>query len=148
MKKITFVVSLCLAQAVLVWVPGCGGADADRPPTYPVSGVISHGGQPVAGATLTFLPGDGFQHAATGMTDDAGRYTLTTFEAGDGATAGGYQVTVVKYEMPPLATDMVEEEDEPPNVNLLPDQYADGKTSGLTATITEAGPNTFDFELE
>ena len=62
--------------------------------------------------------------------------------------AGEYQVTVVKYEMPPLATDIVEEEDEPPAVNLLPDRYADGKASGLAATITKGGPNTFEFQRE
>ncbi len=40
------------------------------------------------------------------------------------------------------------EEDEPPAVNLLPDRYADGKASGLAATITKNGPNTFEFQRE
>jgi hypothetical protein len=54
----------------------------------------------------------------------------------------------MKYEMPPLAMDIVEEEDEAPAVDLLPDRYADGKASGLAATITKDGPNTFEFQRE
>jgi hypothetical protein len=32
--------------------------------------------------------------------------------------------------------------------SLLPEKYADGKTSGLTATVGESGENKFDFSLD
>ena len=137
---------------------GCGGQqDADRPNTVPVSGTVTHNGQPVEGATVAFQSAGG-SRGAIGVTDAGGKYTLTTFESGDGAVPGAYQVKIFKYkiEISEAAADQesddyvppAEGEEAPQAENLLPPIYADPTTSGLTATVSESGDNTFDFPLE
>ncbi|MCA9052778.1 MAG: carboxypeptidase regulatory-like domain-containing protein [Planctomycetaceae bacterium] len=78
---------------------GCGGGGAsggaDRLPTHKVTGTVKLAGGPVAEASVTFSPLEG-QPVAFGRTDSAGQYTLTTYEAGDGAVAGTYKVLVSK----------------------------------------------------
>jgi hypothetical protein len=135
---------------------------ADRPATYPVTGTVTHNGEAVEGATVSFQLADGSQ-SAVGVTDATGAYKLTTFEADDGAVAGEYKVAITKYEGGaggPETDDMMSEEyheamagggaaeeaSEPENV--LPPKYADANKSGLTATVSESGENNFDFTLE
>ena len=140
---------------------GCGGQQgADRPKTVPVSGTVTHNGEAVDGATVAFQSAGG-SRGAVGVTDAGGKYTLTTFESGDGAVPGEYQVKIFKYKVeiseavadtdsedyvPPAEGEGEEEAAEPEN--LLPPIYADPTTSGLTATVSESGDNTFDFPLE
>lgn len=67
-----------------------------RPETYPVTGKVTYKEQPVAGASVAFLA-PGAPTFAVGKTDDAGNFTLTTFEPDDGAVAGNHVVTVKKH---------------------------------------------------
>ena len=150
---------------------GCGQQGADRPSTCPVTGTVTHNGQPVDGATVAFQLADG-SRGAIGVTDAGGKYTLTTFESGDGAVPGEYQVRIFKYKVetgsaaaaadednvdyvPPVEDEDEGEEDEEDEEgdeaaqaeNLLPSIYADPATSNLKATVSESGDNTFDFPL-
>jgi hypothetical protein len=72
---------------------GCGGSD--RPAVAPVSGQVTYQDKPVAGAFVSFLC-KGAPRLATGTTDAAGNYQLTTFEPNDGAVIGNHVVTVKK----------------------------------------------------
>jgi hypothetical protein len=152
-----------LAVVGTVFAFGCEQA-ADRPATYPVTGQVTLNGEPVDGATVTFVP-SGEGQAASAVTDASGNYALSTFGADDGAVPGQYNVKIVKYpgsepaaagaggeytdemyqEGYGGAADTGEEAAEPEN--LLPEKYADASTSGLTATVQE-GDNNFDFALE
>lgn len=159
--------------AVLVLTVGLiGGCSRgpSRPKTYSVSGTVTFNGQPVEGASVIFVPksmvqGGAGQNAqgpqvATAETDAQGRYQLTTFAKGDGAIPGEYLVKVFKYPKPetPAGTGgQGEEEYRPPEEaetqpaaatpkNLLPDKYANERTSGLSFTV-EAKANTFDITL-
>src|SRR5687768_4724922 len=86
--------ALPLALALLA---GCGDKSvAGRPPVYPASGQVVYKGQPLEGAFVSFTPTEGKTHGASGRTDAEGRFTLTTFDPGDGAPAGRYRVTVTK----------------------------------------------------
>ncbi len=144
-----------LSAGMLVFVVslGCGGgADGDRPATYPVSGTVAMNGQPVADANVNFQMVDG-TGAAVGVTDAHGRYELTTFTAGDGAMLGEYRVAVTQFDRPPADADVDDDhpdyDPEAPTFvpeNLLPERYADPATSGLTASVTE-GQNTVDLDL-
>ena len=145
---------------------GCPQQGAKGPATYAVTGTVTQGGQPVEGATVTFVPA-GSGKSASGITDASGKYTLSTSKAGDGAVPGEYGVKIVKYEGQPQQaagsgsegeTDesgypasydgaAPEGEDEGAPANLLPEKYADPSTSDLKATVQE-GDNTFDFPLE
>jgi len=140
---------------------GCGGQQgADRPSACPVTGTVTHNGQPVEGATVAFQAASG-SRGAVGVTDAAGKYTLTTYESGDGAVPGAYQVTIFKYKVEAGAAAVDEsspdydavalaegEEQAAGPENLLPAKYADPTTSDVTATVSEGGDNTFDFPLE
>lgn len=161
MKK-TAIRSLAAALSLgLMVMAGCGTSapQRDGPATYPVSGTVTQGGAPVTGATVRFERADGSQ-ASTGRTDSQGKYILATFEAGDGAPAGDYRVTIVKIKGPEESAAVPEDDpnykgaeespaegEEVEYRNLLPEKYASVETSGLTATVTE-GPNNLDFQLE
>lgn len=163
MNRLRWVISL----TTLLFALGlsCSSSDSHRPKTYHVSGQITQGGQPLAGANVTFHGTDGSQ-SAVGVTDDQGQYTLTTFTTGDGAVAGEYQVTVNKFDRPVVASTndgsiadtgdepeaselpMGDDVESPSPKSLLSQKYADPKTSGLTATVTEDGENKFDFIVD
>jgi hypothetical protein len=157
-------------------IVGCSGDD--RPKTYPVSGIVTLNGKPVDGATVTFMRADSGQYNAVSLTDANGKYQLTTFQSGDGATEGSYKVTVTKYgrdkEVSPYETgsetqtiddgDVQSYEDayskamsggggkrwQPPKTwNDVPDKYATTNTSGLAFDVTpQKSGHTYDIELK
>jgi hypothetical protein len=138
--------ALTLVAAALL-VAGCSrGTRVKRPPTYPVGGVVTFDGRPLAEATVSFNRvggGDG----AVALTDTEGRYRLTTFVPNDGCLPGEYEVTISKITFSPPASDSPMATSGDPR-NLLPPRYANSQTSGFAATV-EAGPgHTFDFALE
>ncbi|MGC1273517.1 MAG: hypothetical protein WBC44_07390 [Planctomycetaceae bacterium] len=159
MTRISRFAAVALTATVLT-ATGCGGDDAegDRPPRLPVSGTVTYKEAPLADAQVTFNPEAPDGRAAFGRTDAEGHYELTTFEAGDGAVAGKYIVTIQKYDTPPVSTAEVPEEEyvppeasnapaPPPPKNLAPDKYRQMHTSDLRAVVSEGGDETFDFTL-
>lgn len=127
-----FALPLCVAA-----LPGCGPS---RPPTAPVEGVVTLGGQPLEGAAVTFTPVEGGR-PATGATDAQGRFRLSTFDPGDGAILGEHVATVYKEE---AASVVVEEGDldggpagpaTTPRL-LVPARYTSRETSELRFTVT------------
>jgi hypothetical protein len=77
--------------------------------------------------------------SAVGITDSAGRFVLKTFRPNDGAVAGTHIVMIEKSSY----------DDKTGRVTAhLPRRYARQETSGLTAEVTEKGPNDFTFRLE
>ncbi len=88
---------MSLACAALALLAGCGPTN---PPTAQVTGTVTLDGSPVEGATVLFLPDDTTNKAATASTEADGSYSLTTFEAGDGAMPGAYKVKVHKFDLP------------------------------------------------
>ncbi|MCA8998568.1 MAG: carboxypeptidase regulatory-like domain-containing protein [Planctomycetaceae bacterium] len=151
--------------AVSLTIVGCsGGSDPNRKPTHPVSGTVKMGDAPVGQASVTFSPVQG-QPVATARTDAEGKFTLTTYEAGDGAAAGNYKVLVsksggspAKESSPQSVHDAISTGGPPPSAHSgpsapgdgssLPQQYAGSETTPLTATVEEGKENVFDFQLE
>lgn len=139
---------------------GCGRRVDDkwtrmRPPVYSATGIVEYQGEPLAGAMVTFLSGkddgsDPNAQMAYGQTDRSGSFRLRRFPEYEGAVAGDYRVSVTKVEFIPTTPPNPDpERDYPPlEKSVLPDRYRDGKTSGLTATVTAEGPNEFRFVLE
>jgi hypothetical protein len=81
-----------LLPVLVLTQAGCGR-------TVAVKGVVTLDGKPVPGATVLFVPeagGDG--RPASGLSDDAGQFRLTTYRPGDGAVPGTYRVVVTKTE--------------------------------------------------
>lgn len=148
---------------LLLIATGCDGSESEtnRPPTHPVTGVVTYQDSPVAGALITYrsTAGGDAAYSAFGRTDAEGRYELTTFDSGDGAVTGEYIVTITKYDVPPPPDEPVElsEEEitqaemaantstEPPK-NELPQKYSSRESSDLRAAVKE-GANEIPFEL-
>jgi hypothetical protein len=150
-------VAFLLAAGLGLLAVGCGRKD--RPPLARVSGTVTHNGKAVAKAAVVFYPEqEGGIRSAMGETDDQGRYTLWTYDPGDGAPVGKHKVTVTlrgtpeKAEMHPSMKskekgeayyDQVASTGRP----LLPEKYFNAMTSGLTADVQAGKNNTFDFPL-
>ena len=152
---------MCLAlagfvAALALSLGGCSQKPAsNRPQTVPVKGRVTLAGEPLAKATVSFQP-DGKGNGASGITDDGGAFTLSTFAAKDGAVPGTYKVTVTKVDDTASGGDMTAAGYAPPTESsaaskpksLVPEQYADPAKSGLTAEVTTGAANTFDFDLK
>jgi hypothetical protein len=157
-------VPLVLAGTVLGLASGCG----QGPKLVPVTGTVLYRGQPLAGATVVFVPRgepSGPALLATGLTDAEGRFSLRTHVGPavtrEGAVPGGHRVTVSKF-VPPGG--MTEEEYQqkvaaagqavysatgsvPAKVQLVPPRYSDSQKTELAATVTAGGNNDFPFDL-
>jgi hypothetical protein len=130
--------------ALLVTLPcisGCGNGLAS------VTGAVTLDGQPVRSSSdlygvVSFYREGGGGPPATGMINEAGRYTLAT-GAQQGIEPGAYLVAVsLKKILPPeVAGGQTRPE------QLTPIKYATPGESGFKAEV-KPGSNTFDFALE
>ena len=77
-KRSRFCLLLAACGIVCLAAGGCG---PKRPETFPVSGRVTYKGQPVARGLVAFYPAEG--RMATGDIGPDGRYSLTTFHAGE-----------------------------------------------------------------
>ncbi|MCI0378070.1 MAG: protein kinase [Gemmataceae bacterium] len=96
-----------------------------RKPVYPARGQAFLEGAPIPGAHIVFTPSKGGVRADAVVAAD-GSFALTTYNAGDGAVAGDYVITVTLRE-PNGAGEL--------GPNLLPAMYALPATSPLRWTI-------------
>ena len=126
-----------VATIALAILAGCG-AKNQLPARFPVRGQVLQAGKPVADAIVTFhpvSPAVGVAQKPIAYSDGEGRFSLTTFETGDGAPEGEYAVTVELR-----AQRMVGEEVVRDGRNLLPVRYGKPDTSKLTFKVA-AGEN-------
>lgn len=120
---------------------GCGGES--RIAVHPVQGRIVDGGQPLVGAMVVFHPTDVTlaELSPRGTTDADGRFVLTTFDTADGAPAGDYVITVLKFETVEGPNGIE------PGPNVLDRSLADRTASPFRFTVAP-GPNTVpDYEV-
>jgi len=113
------VVALMLV-ALLLLVSGCGDG---RPKRVPVSGRVLIDGKPLSYGFVRVVP-EGAR-PASGKIGPDGRFTLTTFEPGDGAVLGTHAMSVAGVEVINSTSQRWH----------APKKYADTGTSDLTATI-------------
>ncbi|MCS7238523.1 MAG: hypothetical protein NZ899_09655 [Thermoguttaceae bacterium] len=108
-----------------LFASGCGRSG---PKVVPVSGVVLVDGQPIklpqgVQAFVQFVPAGA--PAASGEIDpQSGRFTLTTFEPGDGCVVGQHKVAVIIRAM--VGTQ---------SVSLVDEKYAKPETSGITVSV-------------
>ena len=152
--------SLALSLLTVLWA-GCGGPE--RPNMAPVSGVVSFQGQPLVGAQVSFH-NDKSPRVASGVTDAQGKFTLTTFDPGDGAIIGEHRVSIAKLQG---ASELSSASAADPTAaygsgmaaaasgkmstlqkNELPAKFANPTSSGLTVTVSKEGPNEFPFDIK
>jgi hypothetical protein len=141
-------VRLASFGAVLIALAsGCG-----RPAIVPAGGVIRIDGKPLKKVVVRFIPkiDHGPDYIAVGVTDDAGRFTLTC-KGRPGACAGENTVLVTEAELPNLPRDekrhpQTAEYFESLGGRPLPQKYTKLLDSPLTADV-QAGRTDYDFDL-
>jgi hypothetical protein len=155
MKKVLSPLALdCFSQSILVgaWIlasvslAGCSRHFEDkwsksRPPVFKTTGTVTWNGAPAAGAVVT-LHSESHNLAASGKTDDAGKFTLTTWRYGDGAVSGNHKVTISTW----IVTGY-DGEGTPIETPVMPAKYENPDTSGLTAEVNDGGANLLSFEV-
>ena len=122
---VVLIVGLCLAV-------GCGGPKEPTPVT--VTGTVQMKGKPLDTGTITFTAPDGKPPAQGTITD--GAYSLQSLP-------GERRVEIRRY------VDVKNKKGpggEPLTVDTIPHRFNTNST--LKATVTEAGPNQFDFNIE
>jgi hypothetical protein len=160
-KMIRILVTTCVL--ICASMMGCGGGAA-RPELVPVSGTVLFKGEPVEGATVTFSNKDA-PRSAQGVTDASGKFRLTSYDTNDGAVPGEHAVTITKAAAVEGPAQMTQENamemmkrntgamqagnlsDQKPAM-VLPEKYADAKTSGETRTVAKGDANDFKFDLQ
>jgi hypothetical protein len=143
MKVCPCVAAACVVLAAIV-LAGCGSSGGA--PTSKVTGVVTYKGTPVADAGVTFTPEKG--RPASGITDAAGKFTLSTFAKDDGAVPGLHKVAVTPNAsqiepMPGTPEAAAAAVGKPP----FPKRYNNPETSALTADVKDGEDNNFTFDM-
>lgn len=135
------------AAVGFVALVGCKRAP-DGPEIAEAVGSVTWNGSPVEGATVMFAPADGGAQrlSSQAVTDASGIFVMTTHVgAGNfkpGVVPGKYEVGVTKLDTASIKSTMG------PPKNVLPNKYANAKSSGLTAEVVAGRVNKFTFSLE
>jgi hypothetical protein len=136
MKQPRLVAAWSVVAALLLGLAGgCGHSST----LGTVEGVVTVDGQPLANATVEFIPTDGGEARSSydGTTDASGRYELYLSASQKGASPGAYTVHI----WPPKSAD----EPAVPPPAKVPPQY--NTRTELTAKV-ELGSNSIDFPLD
>lgn len=142
-----------------ILIAGCDSSDPNQLPTEKVSATVTYKGNPVEGATVSFmLPPSGGSNSgppAFGVTDATGVAKLTTYKDGDGAILGKHMVLISKDEFQGTVEVASQDSEDyspgatpPPKVKaLLPKKYS-LPTGGLSAEVVKGTPLEFTFDLK
>ena len=116
---------------------------ADWDAKIPAGGRVTVGGQVVAGATVALHrwnpETEKFVSVCDGLTDESGRFQLTTYSKFDGAPVGEYAITIVK-------TGKSYFDREKPVKSPIPEVFAAAATTTLRVPIRE-GENEMKLDL-
>jgi hypothetical protein len=140
------------AVFALFWLTtlvGCGDGNID---TYPVAGTVMVDNKPADGAMVIFVPTSTAPEAQRkrpfGIADGQGKFSLTTFEQGDGAPAGQYKV-LIQW---PAATTQASQQQGGRRGSLGPDRlkgkYFNLENTKFTATVEEQSNELQPFQLQ
>lgn len=145
-----------MRYAILTAAFAAAAGCSSGPTLAPVSGRVTVGGKPVTAGRIEFYPEAG--RMATAAIRPDGTYTLTTFDAGDGAVVGRHRVAIraveFKADAGQPAPKSVQEEATLSGsggaagevVWLVPQRYSEQDTSDLTADVASE-PNVINFDL-
>lgn len=136
---------------------GCGGGGNSGPKTVAVSGVVTLGGKPLAGAEVHF----GKNFTGFGKTNTEGKYELV-----QGAVPGDNKIIITKIEggeglvmdseagmdaeqLRAAASDRTAKKADAAKIpkEVVPAEYSDPAKSKLSFPVPESGAVTADFKL-
>ena len=129
------------AVLLLITAVGCG-----PPQMGPVSGQVTFHGKPVPMAVVSFQPTN--RPMGVGVTDNDGRYRLSSKARFDGAYGGRHTVTIGPWQLG-VGQEPLDPAYTPPPENRtdIPEKYRLPYTSPLSAEVVAGRDNTVDFEL-
>ena len=131
-------VALALAALALP-LAGCDR----RPPAYPAGGrVIFEDGSPAHVGSVE-LKSRSHPVQARGEIGADGRFTLSTYEPGDGAVAGKHECVVVQFVMAEEITGH-----EPTTQGVIDPRFGSYATSGLECEISADEPNQITLRVQ
>jgi hypothetical protein len=141
-RSVARLVALGWLLGVLAVTAGC--SSEERVKVYPVRGqLVTTDGKPAVGATVSFHPaGDSstYPFVPHGKVSRDGAFVLTSYEAGDGAPAGEYAVTVVwRTENP---------EGDPGGPDRLKGRYANPARPLTRVTVREGDNSLEPFRIK
>ena len=163
LRKIAVSFSKALRTSLLVacslTLAGCGGN------LVTVKGKVTLDGEPLSGATVSFVPAEGSDKLGTpvGLTDESGIFYLTTREQFDGAVPGEYRVCIKKYSMPERQSTSLETPHDRESANayakalqsrggrvdyITPIDYADKNKTPFTVKIPSSEALEFDLKSD
>jgi hypothetical protein len=91
----------------LVLAAGCSDSDPNRKETFPVTGLVLVDGKPAPEVQVVFHDLAGMDTAmptySSTFTKEDGRFTLSTYDEGDGVPAGEYAVTFFWGQFNPIS---------------------------------------------
>lgn len=134
-QKLLVIVACCC----IVTASGCAKEES-RLPTHKVSGKVVKKGVGVPNATVVFHaknPQEGFLKPRA-ISNANGEFTLTTYDSGDGAPIGEYEVTIEQWlnDNPLIGA-----------TNRLPAKLGTPNTSGLKANVAATQNTLSPFEV-
>jgi len=143
------IIRLSLTGLLLFFI-GCGDS---QPETAPAGGVVTFNGEPLANASVNFYPENG--KSANGVTDDDGKFTLTTFKSNDGAIVGNHTATVTIISSEEVPESIPEDYDygaagssEEEDGIEIPAKYLSAETSPLKFEVKAGEKNQFELKIE
>lgn len=146
MKSLCALLLGCIVGALL----GCSGGDPEGPeklPTVPAGGTVTYQGNPVANADVSFQHSEG-KLTSTGKTDAAGKFSLKSYGADEGAPAGSYTVTVSVSGAQEIEPGVLAPEPPGGFKSPIPAKYGSATTSGLKVEIPAEGSTDLKVELQ
>ncbi|MCL2004579.1 MAG: carboxypeptidase-like regulatory domain-containing protein [Planctomycetaceae bacterium] len=144
-------ITLFTLSIALLLQAGCGNRDGN----VFVTGEVRHNGELLPGAVVVFSPVDDSGESASGTTDEAGTFVLstTTGNFGSGAKPGEYRVAISKRDVIWDGRSYIEIAGSEPvraerAVEVLPREFGNPLQTPLRATVTNrASDNVFHFEI-
>ncbi len=132
---------------VLLSLTGCSGVEPP-PKTVKVEGTIHYKGTPLPQGKITFEPHEagsaGLARPATGQIQD-GKFSVSTFNQGDGALPGTYKIAVESVEEVSMEDFNAGKRER----QLIPKKFASAKTSGLATTVPDQeSPYAVTFDIK
>lgn len=147
-----------ILSAVLV---GCGAGDdafkKARPKTVNASGLITYNGKPLDFAIIVLAPEAQGGVAAMCRSDADGKFSLDSYPPDLGAVPGKYRVSVKKTEPAKVVTLDPANHDAPPPEetaeaggpkSLIPPEFGEFESSGLTLEVPAEGSDSLKLELK
>jgi hypothetical protein len=136
-------------------LPGLVGCrDENSLELFPIRGEVTYQGKPLPEGTVVYLPQDSpGARQATGAIQPDGSFALMTRDENDGAMRGSYQIAIYAYKPHPGEPATREEHEALAKKGglkreyLIPEKFADPKTSGLTDVVNEEHSGFKKFEL-